>query len=103
MLNQLIIVQSSYLLFNNDEYSIYIKLVYIEYSSLLNNKYDDKKIKIKKNIKNKNKILELLINKIKSIGVSVSVKYRPISSIGVSVSVKYWVSVSAKKMVSVHP
>ena len=33
----------------------------------------------------------------KSIGVSVSVKYRPISSIGVSVSVKYWVSVSAKK------
>ena len=45
---QLIIVQSSYLLFNNDEYSIYIKLIYIEYSSLLNNKYDDKKIKIKK-------------------------------------------------------
>ena len=61
--------------------------------------------KNKKNIKNKNKILELLINKIKSIGVSVSVKYRPIASIGVSVSVsvKYWVSVSAKKMVSVHP
>ena len=82
-LYQLIIVQSSYLLFNNDEYSIYIKLIYIEYSSLLNNKYDDKKIKIKKKIKNK--ILELLINKVKSIGVSVSVKYRPISSIGVSV------------------
>ena len=41
-LYQLIIVQSSYLLFNNDEYSIYIKLIYIEYSSLLNNKYDKK-------------------------------------------------------------